>query len=727
MTRLLTHLAESPGRTWQQRWEESGLDEPGRPVREFAEGKRGGEASVALAALCALRVIAPSLPAFRSNLMIGYPELFRRAQADPRLDDFFAGVDELKVSHIYKRHAVFDVCAALTTQRIGYADLTPQAFLHHAQLTRDGGYAQYRNTTYIGHTAWRMLYETGQFPPATPSSLRAAVRPPQLSPTEFVDRFDIADACVRDLLIRYLTRRRHTIDYVTLHKLATVLSSTFWTAVAKINPDQADLRLSDDTYLRWRDGLRLREDGKPRTAPDSVLIPVRALYADIQAWATEAPEWAVWAAPCPIPARDMRERARRQRRVREQMANRTRVRQPLLPVLVNHVEMTYQKLSELLAAATAANPDEVFAVDSTLYRRLYTYGDRQHERGHSYANIRVVDQATGRARNLTAEEDTAFWQWAIIEVLRHTGARIEEALELSQLSVRQYQRPNGEVIALLVIAPSKSDRERVTPMSAELFHVIARIIGRHTRQRATVPLATRYDTHERLTSEPQPFLFQRRIGQRREVISPNSVTMRLRRLCADLAEQDTRFAAHFSPHDFRRLFATELVNSGLPIHIGAALLGHLNLETTRGYVAVFEEDVIRHYQAHLARRRTLRPVEEYRPTSASEWREFEEHFDKRKVELGQCGRPYGTGCTHEHACVRCPMLRVDPKMLDRLGELESDLIARRARADDEGWLGEIEGIDLTLAYLQDKREQAVRLTRKQPISLGSRAPAPTST
>ena len=58
----------------------------------------------------------------------------------------------------------------------------------------------------------------------------------------------------------------------------------------------------------------------------------------------------------------------------------------------------------------------------------------------------------------------------------------------------------------------------------------------------------------------------------------------------------------FTPHDFRRLFATELVNNGLPIHIGAALLGHLNLQTTRGYVAVFDEDVVRHYQAYLDRR-----------------------------------------------------------------------------------------------------------------------------
>jgi site-specific recombinase XerD len=53
----------------------------------------------------------------------------------------------------------------------------------------------------------------------------------------------------------------------------------------------------------------------------------------------------------------------------------------------------------------------------------------------------------------------------------------------------------------------------------------------------------------------------------------------------------------FTPHDFRRLFATELVGSGLPLHIVSTLLGHLNLETTGGYTAVFPEQVI---QAHHA-------------------------------------------------------------------------------------------------------------------------------
>jgi len=49
----------------------------------------------------------------------------------------------------------------------------------------------------------------------------------------------------------------------------------------------------------------------------------------------------------------------------------------------------------------------------------------------------------------------------------------------------------------LVIAPSKTDRERIIPMSAELFAVVAAIIRRHTQQGRPVPLIQRYDNHER--------------------------------------------------------------------------------------------------------------------------------------------------------------------------------------------------------------------------------------
>jgi hypothetical protein len=49
---------------------------------------------------------------------------------------------------------------------------------------------------------------------------------------------------------------------------------------------------------------------------------------------------------------------------------------------------------------------------------------------------------------------------------------------------------------------------------------------------------------------------------------------------AELA--DAGQPVRFTPHDFRRLFATDAVNGGLPLHIAAGLLGHLNLDTTCG-------------------------------------------------------------------------------------------------------------------------------------------------
>jgi hypothetical protein len=42
---------------------------------------------------------------------------------------------------------------------------------------------------------------------------------------------------------------------------------------------------------------------------------------------------------------------------------------------------------------------------------------------------------------------------------------------------------------------------------------------------------------------------------------------------------------------------------------------------------VFDEDVVRHYQLHLTRRRQLRPNDEYRGATEAEWQELEGHFD----------------------------------------------------------------------------------------------------
>ncbi|GHE71356.1 hypothetical protein GCM10018771_61770 [Streptomyces cellulosae] len=190
------------------------------------------------------------------------------------------------------------------------------------------------------------------------------------------------------------------------------------------------------------------------------------------------------------------------------------------------------------------------------------------------------------------------------------------------------------------------------------------------------------------------------------------------RLCDRACSIATRSHPHTASADTSHFFATDIVNGGLPIHIGAALLGHLNLQTTQGYVAVFAEDIVKHYQEFLNHRRTLRPEDEYVDVNREEWDEFEEHFDKRKVELGNCARPYGSPCQHEHACIRCPMLQVNPKMLPRLAEIEEDLVLRRKRAQEEQWLGEIEGIDMTLTFVRTKQADAARLAQRSTVPLG---------
>ena len=151
-----------------------------------------------------------------------------------------------------------------------------------------------------------------------------------------------------------------------------------------------------------------------------------------------------------------------------------------------------------------------------------------------------------------------------------------------------------------------------------------------------------------------------------------------------------------------------MVSSGLPLHIAATLLGHLNLDTTRGYTAVIPEEVISAHQFFIERRRTLRPLGEMRPASGEEWDEFEQHFLLRKVALGDCHRPYGTPCVHEHACSRCRFLRVDPAQLPRIEEMTGNAEARLAEAHDRAWLGEVAALEESLKHLRQRRAEAER-------------------
>ena len=161
----------------------------------------------------------------------------------------------------------------------------------------------------------------------------------------------------------------------------------------------------------------------------------------------------------------------------------------------------------------------------------------------------------------------------------------------------------------------------------------------------------------------------------------------------DAAGQPMRYTFH----DFRRLFITDAIAHGMPPHIAQLVAGHRDINTTMGYKAVYPEEVINGHRAFIARRRALRPCEEYRTPTDAEWAEFVGHFQRRKVAIGDCGRSYDTACIHEHSCLRCPLLRPDPAARARLEEIRDNLLARIAEAESHRWYGEAEGLKVSLA------------------------------
>ncbi|MGP3925655.1 hypothetical protein [Streptomyces sp. 8N616] len=60
---------------------------------------------------------------------------------------------------------------------------------------------------------------------------------------------------------------------------------------------------------------------------------------------------------------------------------------------------------------------------------------------------------------------------------------------------------------------------------------------------------------------------------------------------------------------------------------------------------------------------------------------------------------------HEHACVRCSLLRPDPAQRARLVDIRDNLIARIAEAEREGRLGEVEGLQVSLVAAEEKIAQ----------------------
>ncbi len=576
---LLEWLQEQPGHNWQERWLASGADAAGE---RWADGpacwlQRQGKYSrtgletmtSALIILVGADVVRPSLAwlftggkkrkvarnMIWSRDTAGFDRVDRFCRQDPGITDDA------------REHIVFRLAVIIAAKGGTMADITVGDLLESLDVEYS-----LRGERRLGSAAFRVLRELGVFGPGVPT-LREITSNGQLAVEELVDRYPIACRPVRDLLVDYLKERQPSLDYSTLRGEVYHLAKSFWTDLEQHHPGIASLRLDPATATAWKQRLQTRT--KKITAGDGqrievtverlnyhdTLATVRAFYLDLAQWALEDPaRWGPWVAPSPVSQHDLdRRKATRRRKAR--MDARTRERLPILPALVRSIYQHRKEAEMLLAAGRQAQPGQEFnAFGQTLIRT--------HRPHATPENIWATDPVTGRQRLPNREENHAFWAWAIIEVLRLTGIRIEEMLELSHHSLVQYRLPTtGEIVPLLQIAPSKTDVERLLVVGPELADVLSTIICRIRGADGTVPLIRARDYHELVWMAPAPLLFQHRIGAEPHRIGRERISTLLDQALTRTGLVDADGTPlHCTPHDFRRIFITDAIMNGLPPH-----------------------------------------------------------------------------------------------------------------------------------------------------------------
>ena len=285
------------------------------------------------------------------------------------------------------------------------------------------------------------------------------------------------------------------------------------------------------------------------------------------------------------------------------MDQRTRTQLPLLPALLRAVEQQRKDAEELGSTPPVPPPaGDRFTAGGPGLPALPP--------GTVRPGLRHRAWPPARRRNLTHEEEAAFWSWATVEVLRHTGIRIEEMLELTHHSFIAYTLPTtGEVVPMLQVAPSKTDAERLLLVSPELAEVLTAIIfrvrGGQSRPAAGVapttcssrPGARRCRSCSNGGTAP-------RTGRSPAATSGNASSRPRKTAQITVAGQPLRVATPRLPENLRH--RRHPVRAA-PAYRSQDLRSLQPLDTTMGYAAIYPEDVVSHHRAFIARRRAERP------------------------------------------------------------------------------------------------------------------------
>jgi hypothetical protein len=575
---VLGWLQAQPGSTWQERWAASGAETVpdwrdlaaawrARRLGGPVPGQRPPHAAPGLMVLICADVVRPSLswlagfaPARR-----GLGEEMARTRDSAAFAELTAMCQGGHVGSQTRQTALLRIALIMAAKGGDVADVLVGDCLELLEATVQAGVTLHGGAN--SPLFYQLLRARGGFPASAPAALRVFSGRGQPAAAQLIGRYGIQCRPVRDLLVDYLAERQPSLDFSSLNNLAYHLGKLFWRDLETHHPGISSLKLPRDVAAAWKQRVMTRttttltpqgqpvQAAQPRLNGRSILTTVRAFYLDLAEWAEDDPSrWGPWVVRCPVTATDASHKKDRSRR-KSRMDQRTRERLPVLPALAAFAGRQQQAAAELLSAAQATTPAGLFTAAGQTLRRSVM---KTRTTGRIWADD--PGTSTGKRRDLTFEEHRAFWTWATVEVLRHTGIRIEELTELSHHSLIQYRLPTtGELVPLLQIAPSKTDTERLLVISPELADVLSTIMSRIRDPGGKVPLVVSYDACERVYNPPMPLLFQWRCRLEDRAMSQNALRDYLDHALAQIGAKDaSNRLMRYTFHDFRRIFVTDV-------------------------------------------------------------------------------------------------------------------------------------------------------------------------
>jgi integrase len=328
------------------------------------------------------------------------------------------------------------------------------------------------------------------------------------------------------------------------------------------------------------------------------------------------------------------------------------------------------------------------------------------------AAVAAPKVATTRGYPWSDEVDT-FWDWALLELLVQSGVRIEEASELTTLDILKRHMPDGRIYYLLHIKPSKFDRARVIPIGDGLGRVLAEII-RHVKRfynSALVPVCDHWDLLEKRPRPPAPYLIQ---GIRHpSTAGIQTIRSRIREISiAAGARRSDGSPLVLLPHDCRRVFASEHLNSNTPVHVIQALLGHASPDTVMIYAKLYPGQLIEEY------RKTVRSLynayygeEGLKNPTTEEWASFAASCNLRDMGTHLCALPTGEHCPKGLICLGCahaqPKKSAVPVFRRMLGSHERSLVAARNHNEPAG---QIAAREMEIVRIKGALQRAAELS-----------------